>query len=444
MFKAFANAFKIEDLRKKIIITLALLCVLRIGSYIPVPGIDHVELGKFIRQLQMGFAGQAVFGMMDLFTGGAMSQLTVFALGIMPYISASIIFQLLTAVVPSLEKLAKEGESGRRKLNTYIRYAAIGIGIFQAMLISVGIENPRNTGGFSLVLNPGLPFRFVAILSMATGTTFIMWLGEQIQEYGIGNGMSLIIAAGIVSRIPAAIGLMVEVVRLGQVQAYTIIPLLVLLVAVTMAIVLITQAARKIPVQYAKRVVGRKVYGGASTYIPLRVNQAGVIPIIFAQTIIMFPAVIASFIPNEAFRKFADWLTRGHILYTSLYAMLIIIFAYFYTAIVFNPIDIAENMKKYGGFVPGIRPGKPTADYFDFVMTRITLPGALFLALVAIFPDLITYWFRIPYLPASFFGGTGLLIVVGVMLDTSRQIETHLLMRDYEGFMKKGRIKGRR
>jgi preprotein translocase subunit SecY len=447
MLEAFGNILKIPDLRKKVFLTLGMIAVYRVGTYIPTPGIDGANLAAFFARLAQSQGG-ALFGIMNMFSGGAISRLTIFALGIMPYISASIIIQLLTAVIPALERLAKEGESGHKKITQYTRYGTIVLAIVQAYFIAVWLENPARFQGLQIVQFPGWSFRILTVITLTSGTAFIMWLGEQIQEYGIGNGMSLIITAGIVSRIPTAMYQLWSLFspfapEKAQLDPFTLILMVFMLVAVIVAVIVVTQGQRKIPVQYAKRVVGRKVYGGQATFLPLRVNQAGVIPIIFAQSIILFPATIAGFIPSQAFQKFAQVLSRGEWLYNSLYALLIMFFAYFYTAITFNPIDISDNMKKYGGFVPGIRPGRQTAEYLDFIMTRITFPGAIFLAVIAVLPSIISGWLKIPYLVASFFGGTGLLIIVGVMLDTMKQIESHMLMRHYEGFMKKGKLKSR-
>ncbi|MFA6320721.1 MAG: preprotein translocase subunit SecY [Candidatus Omnitrophota bacterium] len=447
MLQAFLNIVKIPDLRKKIFFTLGLIAVYRIGTYIPTPGIDGAKLAQFFANLAQS-SGGALFGIMNMFSGGAISRLTIFALGIMPYISSSIIIQLLTAVIPALEKLAKEGEAGHKKIVQYTRYGTIVLSVIQSFFIAMWLENPARFNGLQIVQFPGWSFRILTVITLTSGTAFIMWLGEQIQEYGIGNGMSLIITAGIVSRIPTALYQLWALFspfapEKAQLGPFTLILMVVMLVAVVVAVIVVTQGQRKIPVQYAKRVVGRKVYGGQSTFLPLRVNQAGVIPIIFAQSIILFPATIAGFVPHKGFQSFAMALTKGEWLYNSIYALLIMFFAYFYTAITFNPIDISDNMKKYGGFVPGIRPGRQTAEYLDFIMTRITFPGAVFLALIAVFPSIISGWLKIPYLVASFFGGTGLLIIVGVMLDTMKQIESHLLMRHYEGFMKKGKLKAR-
>ncbi len=448
MLKAFANSFKIPELRKRILFTLGLLVAYRIGCYIPTPGIDGKALSEFFNHMNRTQGG-TLFGIMNMFSGGAMERLTIFALGIMPYISSSIILQLLTAVVPALEKIAKEGKSGYQKINQYTRYGTVALALIQSYFIALWLENPARFEGLRIVSFPGPGFRFLTVVTLTAGTIVLMWLGEQIQERGIGNGISLVITAGIISRIPSAIYELVVLLSpknasLRQIQPITLLIMIGLLFGVIFAVTLITQGQRKIPVQYARRIVGRKVYGGQSTYIPLRVDTSGVIAIIFAQSIILFPATLASFIPNPAFQRFASSLVRGHLAYTLLYAVLIIFFCYFYTAIVFNPMEVSENMKKYGGFIPGIRPGNPTAEFLDFVMTRITLAGAMFIVVIAIFPDFIMAWLKVPYLVASFFGGTGILIVVGVMLDTMKQIESHLLMRHYEGFMKSGQFRGRR
>ncbi|MCQ9208464.1 MAG: preprotein translocase subunit SecY [Omnitrophica bacterium] len=443
MLKNLANIFKIPDLRRKLLFTLGIFVVYRIGAYIPTPGIDSSALAQFFDDIAQKQGG-TLFGIMNMFSGGAMRRLTVFALGIMPYISASIILQLLTTVVPHLERLSKEGEAGRKKITQYTRYGTIVLAIVQSFFISLWLENPAHFQGLQIVQFAGLPFRLLTVLTLTTGTAFIMWLGEQIQEYGIGNGISLIITVGIISRLPSAVYQMIFYLRTGQMQPFVLLIMGVIMMGVIVAVILITQGQRRIPVQYARRIIGRRVYGGQSTYIPLRVNQAGVIPIIFAQSLILFPATLAGLMPHPALQSLANSLTRGGLLYIILYSGMIIFFTYFYTAVTFNPIDVAENMRKYGGFVPGIRPGKPTAQYFDFILTRITLPGAIFLAIIAVFPELIGAGFKVPFLVASFFGGTGLLIMVGVMLDTMRQVESHLLMRHYEGFMKKGKLRGRR
>jgi len=448
LFQVVANLFKIPDLKRKILFTFGLIAVYRIGAFVPTPGIDGAKLMMFFDNIAKTQGG-TLFGMMNMFSGGAIQRLTIFALGIMPYISSSIILQLLTAVIPALERLSKEGEAGHKKMIQYTRYGTVVLAVIQSFFIAMWLENPDRFQGLQIVQYPGWPFRILTVLSLTTGTAFIMWLGEQIQEHGIGNGISLIIAAGIISRMPSALYQLITLVspfapEKAQIDPLRLILLGLMLVFVVVAVVLITQGQRKIPIQYAKRVVGRKIYGGQSTFIPLRVNQAGVIPIIFAQSIIMFPATIAGLVPSHAIQSVANALMRGQLLYNCLYSLLIVFFCYFYTAITFNPVDVANNMKKYGGFVPGIRPGKQTAEYLDFIMTRITLPGAMFLAIIAVLPTIISRSMKIPYLVASFFGGTGLLIIVGVMLDTMRQVESHLLMRHYEGFMKRGHVRGRR
>jgi len=448
MLSALVNSFRIPDLKKRLLITAALLTVYRIGCYVPTPGINGTALAEFFTRIAKTQGG-AIFGIINMFSGGAMERLTIFALGIMPYISASIILQLLTAVIPALEKIAKEGRTGHEKINQYTRYATVFLAIIQSFFISLWLEDPQRFEGLKIVMDPGWGFRILTVITLTTGTIFIMWLGEQIQERGIGNGISLVITAGIISRIPTAIHQLFVLISpfvpsRRQIQPFSLLIMALFLFGVIFAVVLITQGQRKIPVQYARRIVGRKIFGGQSTYIPLKVDTAGVIAIIFAQSIILFPATLASFIPNPTFQNWAQSLVRGHLLYTIVYALLIIFFCYFYTAIVFNPIELSENMKKYGGFIPGIRPGASTAEHLDFIMTRITLAGAIFIAFIAIFPDFIMAWLKIPYLVASFFGGTGILIIVGVMLDTIKQIESHLLMHHYEGFIKSGRIKGRR
>ena len=448
MLSAIVNSFKIPDLKKRLLVTAALLTVYRIGCFVPTPGINATALTEFFNRLAKTQGG-TLFGIINMFSGGAMERLTIFALGIMPYISASIIMQLLTAVIPALEKLAKEGRVGHQKINQYTRYGTVVLSLVQSFFIALWLENPARFEGLRVVMYPGWGFRILTVLTLTTGTIFIMWLGEQIQERGIGNGISLVITAGIISRIPAALHQLFVLISpfdsaRRQIQPFNLLVMAVFLVGVVFAVILVTQAQRKIPVQYARRIVGRKIFGGQNTYIPLKVDTAGVIAIIFAQSIILFPATLASFIPNPAFQSFAHGLVRGNFVYTVVNALLIIFFCYFYTAIVFNPTDLADNMKKYGGFIPGIRPGTSTAEFLEYVMNRITLAGALFIAFIAIFPDFIMAWLKIPYLVASFFGGTGILIIVGVMLDTIKQVESHLLMHHYEGFMKTGRIRGRR
>lgn len=447
MLQAFANTFKIPDLRKKILITFGIIAVFRLGTYIPTPGIDGAKLSLFFANLEKGQG--TLFGVMNLFSGGAIHRLTIFALGIMPYISSSIIMQLLTVVIPALEKLAKEGEMGRKKINQYTRYGTVVLSLIQSFFIALWLENPSRFGGLEIVASPGWPFRILTVITLTAGSAFIMWLGEQIQEKGIGNGMSLIVAVGILSRVPTAVSQIAALLRpgrgagQGQMDPLTVIFMLAIMVAAIVAVVLLTLGERKIPVQYPKRVVGRKVMGGQSVFIPFKVNNGGVMPIIFAQSIILFPATIGVFIPNHFIQQVSASLTQGSVVYTILTMLLILFFSYFYTAIAFNPVDLAENLKKYGGFIPGVRPGSPTVEYFDFIINRITLPGGIFLAVIAVAPDVIGKMLSIPYQVADFFGGTALLIVVGVSLDTIKQIESQLLMRHYEGFMKRGRIRGR-
>jgi len=448
VLRALANSFRIAELRHRILLTLALIAVYRLGCYLPTPGIDSQALAEFFDRMARTQGG-TLFAVMDLFSGAALSQCTIFALGIMPAISASIIMQLLTVVLPQLEHLAKEGgEAGRRQLNQYARYLTVGLGVLQSFFISVWLENPAHFDGVAIVQQPGWGFRLTTVVTLASGTAFIMWLGEQITQFGIGNGMSILITSGIISRAPTAahqLWLLVSPMSAArrQVQPATLVLMAVMMAAVIIAVIAITQGQRRIPVQTARRIVGRKIYEGQTTYLPIRVNHAGVMPIIFAQSILLFPATVAGFFPHRALQAVSSWLLQGQWMYSVLYAGLIVFFAYFYTAISFNPIEVADNMRKYGGFVPGIRPGRPTAEFFDHILTRITLPGALFLSVIAVLPDVIGRWLQIPYSVASFFGGTGLLIIVGVMLDTMRQVESFLLMRHYEGFMRHGRLRGR-
>lgn len=451
MLAAYANIFKIPDLRKKVLFTLLIIFVYRIGAYIPTPGIDGTALARFFASVSRSAGGQ-LFGIMGMFSGGALQKATIFALGIMPYISASIILQLLTVVIPQLEKLAKEGQEGRKKIIQYTRYGTVILSIIQTFFISLWLENPNAFQGTVIVPNPGWGFRLMTMLTLTTGTAFIMWLGEQIDEYGIGNGMSIIITAGIIESIPTAI--FQTWVLLSpfdparqQLAWWKFILMIGLFIGTVIGVILIIQGQRKIPVQYAKQIRGHRMYGGQSTYLPLKVNQAGVIPIIFAQSVILFPATLAGFFPNAgALTVVAQKLAHGTLLYSIIYALMILFFTFFYTAITFNPLEVSENLQKFGGFIPGIRPGKKTADYLDYVMTRIAASGAVFLALIALFPNFMSSpkILNIPFLIASFFGGTGLLIIVGVVLDTMKQIESQLLMRHYEGFVKKGKLKARR
>ena len=432
ILSSFQNIFKIAELKSRVIFTLALLAVYRVGAHIPTPGIRGEELSKFLLE-----RGGALMGFFDMFSGGALSRVTIFALGIMPYISASIILQLLTIVIPSLGRLAKEGERGRKKIVQYTRYGTVVISAIQSFGIAAGIETMAN-GAF--VQNPGWSFRLMTMITLTSGTAFIMWLGEQITERGIGNGISLIIFAGIVAMFPNAVIQTVRLVKVGELSVILLIPLIIMMIAVVGVIIFVERGQRKIPVQYAKRVVGRKVYGGQSTHLPLRVNTAGVIPPIFASSVIMFPATIAGFINIPWVQSMASQLAPGTLFHSLLYVGMIFFFCYFYTAIIFNPVDIADNLQKYGGFIPGVRPGQKTSEYIYRVLTRITFGGAVYLSAVCLLPDILRYQFNVPF----YFGGTSLLIVVGVALDTISQIESHLVTRSYEGFLKKGKLRGRR
>lgn len=439
MLESFQNAFRIPELRGRILFTLALLSVYRIGGQIPTPGIDHEVLGSFFSRL-----GGTIFGLYNLFVGGAFERATIFALGVMPYISASIVLQLLGSMVPFLQKLQKEGQEGQKKINQYTRYGTVILAMLQAYGISVWLESIRDELGRSAVVDPGIGFKLLTMLTMTTGTVFLMWLGEQIQERGIGNGISLIIFVGIVAQFPIAVQQEFEAVLNGLRSGFVEIIMLAIWVLIVASVVLITQGQRRIIVQYPRRVVGRKVYGGQNTHLPLRVNAAGVMPIIFAQSIMFAPGTLATFAPeSQTMQLLAEWFQPGAVVYDIFYGLLIVFFTYFYTAIIFNPVDVADNMKRVGGFVPGIRPGKRTADYLDRILTRITLPGAIFLAFIAIVPFLIIRGMNVSISASHFFGGTALLIVVGVALDTLQQIESHLVMRHYEGFMRRGRIRGR-
>ena len=431
LITSFQNILKIPELRSRVLFTLAMLAVYRIGAHIPTPGINNDELAAFLLD-----QGGALLGFLDIFSGGSLSRLTIFALGIMPYISASIILQLLTVVIPHLSKLAKEGERGRKTIIQYTRYGTIGIALIQGFGIAIGLEGMN---GGQYVLDPGWPFRFMTVITLTAGTAFLMWLGEQITERGVGNGISLIIFAGIVARLPSAVAQTFEMYRVGELSLLFLLLLVVSMLAVITAIVFLESGRRKVPVQYAKRVVGRRVYGGQSTHIPLKINTAGVIPPIFASSIIAFPATITSFVQVPWVQAFGTHLAPGSVVYTLMYVGLIVFFCFFYTAVVLNPVDMSDNMKKYGGFIPGIRPGQRTADYIYKVLTRITFAGSIYLAIVCVIPELLIYKLNVPF----YFGGTSLLIVVGVGLDTAQQIESHMLMRNYEGFLAKGRLKGR-
>ncbi len=434
ILRSFQNVFKIPDLRRKLLFTFMIIAVYRLGSHIPIPGIDVGILSQWVKTQATG-----VLGLADMFAGGNLSRATIFALGIMPYISASIIFQLLGAIWPYLQKLQHEGDEGRKKITQYTRYLTIVLAIVEAIGVATILER-LSPGGLAVVPHPGLAFRLITILTLTAGTMLVMWFGEKITEKGIGNGISIIILVGIVARTPTDILKISQSVFAGTLSIVPVIFVAVMMILITAAVVLVTQSQRKIPVQYPKMVKGRRVYGGQSTYIPLNVNAAGVIPIIFAQSIIMFPATLAGFFGNNPVGAWlSDFLRPASPAYTIIYGLLIVFFAFFYTSVVINPQDIADNMRKYGGFIPGKRPGRQTKDYIDRVISRITLPGSIFYALIAIIPLYIFPVTRVPI----FFGGTSLIIVVGVILETVSQIESHLMMRNYEGFLKKGKIKGR-
>jgi preprotein translocase subunit SecY len=461
MESAFRNLFAVADLRNRILFTLALLGVYRIGSHIPTPGVNTAALTILADQTR-----NTMFGLYDMFSGGNLSQVTIFALGVMPYISASIILQLLTVVWPTLERISKEGELGRRKITQYTRYLTLALAVVQSLGIAFFLESQTQiAGGLPLVYTPGWGFRLMCVLTLTTGTMFIMWLGEQITERGIGNGMSLLIFAGIVVGLPSAVLTTFDQMRTGQISLLRIVFLVVMMAAVVAAIIFVERGHRRITVQYAKRVVGRRQYGGSSTHIPLKVNTGGVIPVIFASSILAFPATVAQMFESGTWgRAVVDQLAYGMPLYNLLYVAGIVFFCYFYTAIIFNPDDVAENMRKYGGFIPGIRPGKRTAEHIDTILARLTLVGSLYLAAVALLPEFLLTGFRVAPIPfvgerldtllpqwvtqglgvTFFFGGTSLLIVVGVAMDTVNQVESQLIMRHYDGFMKKTRIRGRR
>ncbi|MBL8004163.1 MAG: preprotein translocase subunit SecY [Candidatus Kapabacteria bacterium] len=440
VIETLQNIFKIEELRTRILFTIGILIIVRVGAYITIPGVNVVALNAASASTD----SNTLFGLYDLFVGGAFSNAAIFALGIMPYISASIILQLAGAVVPELAKLQKEGEEGRRKLNQFTRVGTVFLAALQSWGVSIKIASTQGPGGLPVVADAGFMFTVTAIFMMTAGTVFLMWLGEQITDRGIGNGISLIIFIGIIAQLPAAIQQEIQLIMVGSRLWILDLIMLVLLVGIIALVVLVTQGARRIPVQYAKRVVNRKVYGGTTQYIPLRVNTAGVMPIIFAQAIVFIPGTILSFFPDSsAAITVSRWLSPSSVVYAILYSLMIVFFAYFYTAFAFNPKDVAENIKKQGGFIPGVRPGAPTADYLDSILTRITLPGAIFLAIVAILPTFVSNVLGVPMQFASFFGGTSLLIMVGVALDTLQQIESYLLMRHYDGFMKSGKIRGR-
>jgi preprotein translocase subunit SecY len=460
VIESLKNIFRVPDLRNRLLFTLGMLAVYRLGNHIPTPGVDARALTEFFEQNRGTW-----FGFVDMFSGGNLSRVTVFALGIMPYISASIILQLLTVVWPYLEKLSKEGELGRKKITQYTRYGTVLLSVVQSAGIAAFLQKTELTGGLTLVANPGFAFTLMTILTLTAGTVFIMWLGEQITERGIGNGMSLLIFAGIVVGFPRGLVATIRNISTGEQTPFGVLLLLLFMVVVVGVIVYVERAQRRIPVQYAKRVVGRRTYQGQQTHLPLKVNTSGVIPVIFASSIIALPQTFASMFPGSPWMaNVAQQLAWGMPLYTLLYVIGIIFFCYFYTAIIFNPDDVADNMRKYGGYVPGIRPGKRTAEYIDSILTRLTFLGALYLAGVSVLPEFMIAGFRVAPIPligpfldsllpswitsglgvTFYFGGTSLLIVVGVAMDTVQQIESQLIMRHYDGFMKRGRIRGRR
>jgi preprotein translocase subunit SecY len=435
VFEALQNIFKIPELKKRVLFSLGMLAVYRVGCHVPTPGIDSIALSSFFKQSQ-----GTLLGLFDMFSGGALERLTVFALGIMPYISSSIIFQLLTVVVPAIEKLSKEGEAGRKKIIQYTRYGTVLLSIVQGTGVAVGLESMRGPAGELVVPSPGWSFRIMTVITLTAGTAFVMWLGEQMSEKGIGNGISLIIFAGIVVRLPAAIGNTMKLLNAGQISLFVIVFVLAVMFAVIAAIVFVERGQRRLPIHYAKRVVGLKTFNAQTSHLPLKINMAGVIPPIFASSIIMFPATIANFINVPWVQAAAKSLSPGHLIYNIIFVAFIVFFCYFYTAVTFNPIDVADNIKKQGGYIPGIRPGKETSDFIDTVLTRLTFAGAVYISVVCVLPSILIGKFNLPF----YFGGTALLIAVGVGMDTVSQIESHLITRNYEGFLKGVRIKGRR
>ena len=435
MAGGFQSAANIPELRRRILFTLGMLAVYRIGVQIPTPGINGEALAAF-------FAKNAgtLFDMFNMFSGGALKNFSIFALGIMPYISASIIFQLLAVVVPQLEALSKEGEAGRRKITQYTRYATVGLSVIQGLMISVGLEGMAAPAGTAMVVNqPGWAFRLMTVITLTSGTAFIMWLGEQMTERGIGNGISLIIFAGIVARMPAAIANTVRMVTSGEMTVIFMPILIAMMFGVIGVIIFFETAQRRIPIQYAKRIVGRRQYGGQRTHLPLKINMSGVIPPIFASSIMMFPGTIGGMIKIDWVQELSAQLQWGTPLHTVLYVAMIVFFCFFYTAVTFNPVDVAENLKKNGGFIPGVRPGKKTSDFIDKIMVRLTVIGAIYVSVVCVLPTILIKKLNVPF----YFGGTALLIVVGVAIDTISQIESFTLMRNYDGFLKSGKIKGR-
>jgi preprotein translocase subunit SecY len=434
---ALANIAKIPELKRRIGFTLLMLAVYRIGCFIPTPGIDADALMAFFARQQ-----RTIFGLFDMFSGGALERLSVFALGIMPYISAAIIIELLKVVIPAIDKLYKEGEAGQKKIKQYTRYGTVLISAIQGMGISIALEGMGGLegGGHPVVLHAGWAFRLMTVLTLTSGTAFIMWLGEMITERGIGNGISLIIFAGIVARLPSAIIKSFELMKAGEIAPLLMLVIIILMIIVVGIIVFVERGQRRIPVQYARRVVGRRMFGGQTTHLPLKVNVSGVIPPIFASSLLMFPATIGSFITIAWVKWMVDAVSPGYFIHDVLYVALIIFFCYFYTAVTFNPVDVADNLKKWGGYIPGLRPGRPTSEYIDRILTRITLGGALYVSAVCVLPSVLIARFNVPF----YFGGTALLIVVGVAMDTMGQIESHMLTRHYEGFMKKRMSRVRR
>lgn len=435
MLKGVEGLGNVPELRKRIIFTLLMLAVYRVGVQIPTPGIDAQALASFFAR-----ASGTLFGMFDMFSGGALKKFSIFALGIMPYISASIIIQLLQVAIPQLEQLKKEGEAGRKKISQYTRYGTVGLSLLQGFGIAIGLESMMAPGGLPVVAHPGWAFRILTALTLMSGTVFLMWLGEQITERGVGNGISLIIFAGIVARMPSAIIDTFRLMKTGEINAAFMLFILVMMIVVVAFICFMERAHRRIPIHYARRVIGRKVYGGQSTHLPLKVNTAGVIPPIFASSIIMFPATIANFIQMPWMQSVAQALRPGSFIYESIYVALIVFFCYFYTAIIFNPTEIAENLQKNGGYIPGIRPGRKTAEFIDSILGRLTLIGAVYVAVICVLPSILISKFNVPF----YFGGTALLIVVGVGMDTLAQIESHLITRNYEGLIQGAKMKGRR
>lgn len=434
MIGSFQNISKVPELKQRIFYTIGLLAVYRVGVHIPTPGVDSAALSAFFQA-----QSSSLLTFFDLFSGGALSQMAIFALGIMPYISASIILELMTVVVPHLAKLKKEGETGRKKITQYTRYGTVVLALVQGTGISIGLESMQAPDGMPIIPFPGWGFRLLTVLTLTSGTAFLMWLGEQITDRGIGNGISLIIFAGIVANLPSAVLNTFRLVGQRELEPLVMIFVVVMMAGVIAGIVFMETGQRRIPIQYAKRVVGRKMMGGQSTHLPLKVNTSGVIPPIFASSLIVFPTTITQFIDHPWMRMISQSLTPGTIFYSLVTVILIFFFCYFYTSIIFNPVDVADNMKKYGGYVPGIRPGKRTSEYIERLLTRLTFVGAIYLSFVVILPTYLIRFLNVPF----FFGGTALLIVVGVAMDTMQQVESHLVMRHYEGFVKKGRMRGR-